>query len=123
MARGYYTRTTLGAYNWRDGQLTQLWQFDSDRTPRDSRGQPFTGQGAHSLSVANVDDDPEQEIIYGEMTVDNDGTGKCSTGVGHGDALHVSDLIPSRPGLKHREFKIWRRRRIIVFNGVRNQPA
>jgi rhamnogalacturonan endolyase len=100
MARGYYTRSTLGAYNWRNGELTQLWKFDSNVTPSDSRGQPFTGQGAHSLSVANVDDDPEQEIVYGEMTVDNDGTGKCSTGIGHGDALHVSDFIPSRPGLE-----------------------
>jgi hypothetical protein len=100
MARGYYTRTTLGAYNWRNGELTQLWKFDSNVTPRDSRGNPFTGQGAHSLSVANVDADPEQEIIYGEMTVDNDGTGKCSTGVGHGDALHVGDFILSRPGLE-----------------------
>jgi hypothetical protein len=100
MARGYYTRTTLGAYNWRNGELSLHWKFDSNDTPRDSRGQPFTGQGAHSLSVANVDDDPEQEIIYGEMTVDNDGTGKCSTGVGHGDALHVSDFVPSRPGLE-----------------------
>ena len=100
MARGYYTRTTLGAYNWRGGELSLLWKFDSNVTPSDSRGQPFTGQGAHSLSVANVDADPEQEIVYGEMTVDNDGTGKCSTGVGHGDALHVSDFIPSRPGLE-----------------------
>jgi rhamnogalacturonan endolyase len=100
MARGYYTRTTIGAYNWRNGELTQLWKFDSNVTPSDSRGQPFTGQGAHSLSVANVDADPAQEIVYGEMTVDNDGTGKCSTGVGHGDALHVGDLIPSRPGVE-----------------------
>jgi rhamnogalacturonan endolyase len=100
MARGYYTRTTLTAWNWRDGQLTRLWKFDSNATPADSRGQPFTGQGAHSLSVANVDADPEQEIIYGAMTVDNDGTGKCSTGMNHGDALHVSDLIPSRPGME-----------------------
>jgi hypothetical protein len=100
MARGYYTRTTLGAYNWRNGQLTQLWKFDSNATPEDSRGQPYTGQGAHSLSVANVDADPEQEIIYGEMTVDNDGTGKCSTGVGHGDALHVSDFVLDHPGVE-----------------------
>ena len=100
MARGYYTRTTLGAWNWRDGQLSQLWVFDSDQTPRDANNQPFTGQGAHSLSVANVDADPEQEIIYGEMTVDNDGTGLCSTGIGHGDALHVGDFVLDHPGLE-----------------------
>jgi rhamnogalacturonan endolyase len=100
MARGYYTRTTLGAWNYRDGQLSQLWVFDSDRTPRDAAGQPFTGQGAHSLSIANVDDDPEQEIVYGEMTVDNDGTGLCSTGIGHGDALHVGDFVLDHPGVE-----------------------
>lgn len=100
MARGYYTRTTLGAWNYRNGQLSQLWVFDSNQTPRDAAGRPFTGQGAHSLSIANVDDDPEQEIVYGEMTVDNDGTGLCSTGIGHGDALHVSDFVLDHPGLE-----------------------
>ncbi len=98
MARGYYTRTTLTAWTWRGGQLTQLWKFDSNVTPADAQGRPFTNQGAHSLSVANTDADPEQEIIYGAMTVDHDGTGKCSSGRNHGDALHVTDLIPSRPG-------------------------
>jgi len=95
MARGYYTRTTLTAWNFRDGELSQLWKFDSD-----VEGESWTGQGAHSLSVANVDDDPGQEIIYGAMTVDDDGTGLCSTGLNHGDALHVTDLVPSRPGLE-----------------------
>ncbi|HEY6877370.1 MAG TPA: rhamnogalacturonan lyase [Polyangiales bacterium] len=100
MARGYYTRTTLTAWNYRDGALQQLWRFDSNDTPRDARGKPFSGQGAHSLSIANVDDDPQQEILYGAMAVDHDGRGLCSTGFGHGDALHVGDLVPSRPGLE-----------------------
>lgn len=100
MARGYYTRSTLTAWNYRNGQLSLIWKFDSDTTPFDNRGNPFSGQGAHSLSVANVDDDLEQEIIYGAMTIDHDGTGKCSTGFGHGDALHVSDFIPTREGLE-----------------------
>jgi hypothetical protein len=100
MARGYYTRTTLTAWNFRNGQLSQLWKFDSNTTPRDAAGKPYTGQGAHSLSVANVDGDLGQEIIYGAMTIDHDGKGKCSTGYGHGDALHVSDFIPSRVGVE-----------------------
>jgi rhamnogalacturonan endolyase len=94
MARGYYTRTTLTAWNWRNGQLTRIWTADSNNSTA------YTGQGAHSLSVANVDADPEQEIIYGASTIDNNGTRKCSTGLGHGDALHVSDFLPSRPGLE-----------------------
>jgi hypothetical protein len=33
MARGYYTRTTLTAWNFRGGELSQLWKFDSKTTP------------------------------------------------------------------------------------------
>ncbi|MEY4582220.1 MAG: hypothetical protein RL701_6923 [Pseudomonadota bacterium] len=100
MARGYYTRTTLTAWNFRGGALKRLWKFDSNDTPRSASGEPYTGQGSHSLSVANVDDDPQQELIYGAMVIDHDGRGLCSTGLNHGDSLHVSDFIPSRPGLE-----------------------
>jgi rhamnogalacturonan endolyase len=100
MARGYYTRTTLTAWNWRGGQLTQLWKFDSNTTARDSMNRPYTTQGAHSLSVANVDADNGQEIIYGAMTIDHNGAGLCSSGNNHGDALHVGDFNPSRPGIE-----------------------
>ena len=100
MARGYYTRATLTAWNWRGGALTKLWQFDSNNTPRDAAGNPFTGQGSHSMTVANVDDDLGQEVMYGAAAIDNDGKGLCSTGFDHGDAEHVGDLIPSRPGLE-----------------------
>jgi rhamnogalacturonan endolyase len=100
MARGYYTRTTLTAWNWRNGQLTQLWKFDSATTPRDGGNRSYTGQGAHSLSVANVDADNGQEIIYGAMAIDHDGRGLCSTGYNHGDALHAGDFVPTRPGIE-----------------------
>jgi rhamnogalacturonan endolyase len=100
MARGYYTRATLSAWNWRDGQLTPLWKFDSDVTPADAAGRPFTGQGSHSMTVANVDEDLGQEVMYGAMAVDNTGAGLCSTGYGHGDAEHVGDLVLAHPGLE-----------------------
>jgi len=100
MARGYYTRATLSAWNWRDGKLSQLWKFDSDKTPKDAAGHPYTGQGSHSMTVANVDDDPGQEIMYGAATIDNTGAGLCSTGFNHGDSIHAGDLVPSRPGLE-----------------------
>jgi rhamnogalacturonan endolyase len=101
MARGYYTRTTLSAWNFRGGKLSQLWKFDSNATPRDADNQPYTGQGAHSLSVANVDADLGQEIVYGAMTVDHDGKGKCSSGYAHGDALHAGDFVPTHPGVEY----------------------
>lgn len=100
MARGYYTRSTLTAWNFRDGGLAQSWKFDSQTTPRDDKGRPYSGQGSHNLSIANIDSDRQQEIVYGAMAVDHDGRGKCSTGFNHGDALHVGDFVPGRPGLE-----------------------
>ncbi|MFC0560898.1 rhamnogalacturonan lyase family protein [Halalkalibacter alkalisediminis] len=96
MARGYYTRTVLVAYNWRDGKLTQEWVFDSNEPGNEA----YAGQGNHSLAVADVDGDGKDEIIYGAMVVDHDGTGLYSTGWGHGDANHVSNLNPNRHGLE-----------------------
>jgi rhamnogalacturonan endolyase len=96
--RGYYTRTVLAAWDWRDGRLTQRWVFDSD-DGRQSR-ELYRGQGNHNLSVVDVDNDGRDEIVYGAMTIDDDGRGLYSTGLGHGDAQHVTDLDPDRPGLE-----------------------
>lgn len=96
MTRGYYEKTMLAAFDYRDGELRQRWIFDSD----DSGNSAYTGQGNHQLSVADVDDDGRDEIVYGAMVVDHDGTGLYSTGWGHGDALHVGDFAPDRPGLE-----------------------
>lgn len=95
MCRGYYGRSVLAAWDYREGKLTSRWVFDSK-----DRDNPYSGQGYHSISVADVDNDGCDEIIYGSMVVDNDGKGLFTTGFRHGDALHVSDLDPSRPGLE-----------------------
>lgn len=97
VARGYYTRTVLVAYNYRDGQLTKQWTFDSNTAGNSA----YVAQGNHSLAVADVDGDGKDEIIYGSMGVDDDGKGMYTTGRdSHGDALHVSDLDPTREGLE-----------------------
>ena len=96
MCRGYYTRTVLAAWDFRGGKLTPRWVFDSAAPGN----QKYAGQGNHNLSVADVDGDGKDEVVYGAMTVDDDGKGLYSTGLGHGDALHVSDLDPGRPGLE-----------------------
>jgi len=98
MARGYYTRSVLAAWNFRAGKLTHLWTFDTDDSTPGNRD--YRGQGNHNLSVADVDGDGRDEIVYGAATVDDNGKGLYSTGWGHGDALHVSDLDPDRPGLE-----------------------
>ena len=100
MCRGYYTRTTLVAWDWRDGKLTQRWFFDSDKHGPADNTNPYRGQGNHNVSVADVDGDGRDEIIYGAMCINADGTPRYSTKLGHGDAIHVSDLDPSRPGLE-----------------------
>ncbi|MEK4054082.1 rhamnogalacturonan lyase [Paenibacillus sp. FSL F4-0087] len=96
MARGYYTRTVLVAYNWRDGQLAKQWTFDSNT----SGNSGYAGQGNHNLSVADVDGDGKDEIVYGAMAVDDNGKGLYTTGLHHGDAMHLSDLDPDRAGLE-----------------------
>ena len=98
MTRGYYTRSVLSAYHFKNKKLEKLWTFDSDEPSGTNR--KYRGQGNHNLSVADVDDDGKDEIIFGAMTIDDTGKGLYSTGLGHGDALHVSDLDPSRPGLE-----------------------
>lgn len=96
MCRGYYTRAVLVAYNWRDGMLDRVWKFDS----LDPGNQDYSGQGNHSVSVADVDNDGKDEIIYGSAVIDHDGKGLYTTGLGHGDALHVGNLNPNRKGLE-----------------------
>ncbi len=128
-ARGYYTRSTVATYDWDGRRLKKRWLVDSGHaplsnpfldSPHDRDGSnpshaKMTTQGAHSLSVADVDGDGRQEIIYGGATLDDDGSllyssmgvlppGSVRPGemarVGHGDALHVTDIDPNRPGLE-----------------------
>jgi rhamnogalacturonan endolyase len=97
MCRGYYTRTALCAWDWNGVSLTKRWLFDTRALG--SAGNQYTGQGNHSLSVADVDNDGKDEIIYGSLTVDDNGTALYTTGLGHGDAMHVGKLNPSYPDL------------------------
>ncbi|MFC6088033.1 rhamnogalacturonan lyase [Saccharothrix lopnurensis] len=128
-ARGYYTRSTLVAYRWDGRDLRRDWFVDSGWVPmanpfndpvhgRDGTSPEYgtlTTQGAHSLSAADVDGDGKQEIVYGAATIDHDGSlryssfaelppGSANPGerarLGHGDALHVTDVDPARPGLE-----------------------
>ena len=88
MCRGYYTRTVLAAFDWDGKNLRQRWVFDTDVPGNEA----FAGQGNHNLRVGDVDGDGCDEIVYGSMTVDHDGKGLYSTGLGHGDALHLTQF-------------------------------
>lgn len=104
MTRGYYTRSVLAAWDFKDGELTQRWVFDTDSTGTGKDGNDYilyAGQGAHSLSVGDVDADGFDEIVYGAMAVDHDGVGLWTTGNNHGDATHLGDFISDSAGLEY----------------------
>jgi len=96
MCRGYYARACLAAYDVKDKKLVLRWFYDSGTTA----GVGAYGQGNHNLSVADVDGDGKDEVVYSSCVIDNDGTLLYSTGLGHGDAMHLSDMDPDRPGLE-----------------------
>ena len=89
----------MAAWDWRDGDLSLRWVFDTGMSyPPYKNASPFAGMGGHSLSVADVDSDGRDEIVYQAMVVDDDGNGLYSTGLRHGDVMYISDLVPQRPG-------------------------
>ncbi|WP_276482905.1 T9SS type A sorting domain-containing protein [Paraflavitalea pollutisoli] len=96
MGRGYYTRLVRAAWDWRNGQLTLRWVFDSN----DPVHSNYAGQGNHQMTIGDVDGDGKQEIINGSSAQNDNGRGLWSNRMGHGDALHMSDLDPDRPGLE-----------------------
>ncbi len=97
MSRGYYKgRTVLVAWDFREGKLRHRWTFDSSNPGNEA----YNGQGFHNLSAADVDGDGKDEIIFGSCVINHDGTGRFSTGNGHGDAIHVAKMIPGRSGLQ-----------------------
>ncbi|MBN1517085.1 rhamnogalacturonan lyase [Candidatus Sumerlaeota bacterium] len=103
MGRGYYggqggnnAKNAVSAWNWRDGQLTNIWNFVANN----EQNKEYVGQGSHSIAAGDVDGDGKDEIMYGACAIDDNGAGLYSTRLGHGDAHHFGDLDPSHPGLE-----------------------
>ena len=93
MGRGYYTRLVRVAYDWKNGKLTQKWIFDSNDNKKE-----YEYQGNHQMTVGDLDGDGKDEIINGSSAIRSDGTGLYANGLGHGDAMHMSDMDPDLPG-------------------------
>ena len=130
MGRGYYTRTTMVAYNVVNDKLQVAGNIDSGWTVMtnpfndgphgfdgcDPVNGKLSGQGDHYIAVADVNGDGRQEIVNGGAIVSyadgqlylyssggdylNGGTGDTWAKYGHGDAIHITDIDPSRPGLE-----------------------
>ena len=94
MCRGYYTKSYLAAYDWDGKELSLRWLFDSQKSPG------YSGQGNHNLRVGDVDGDGCDEITYGAMAIDHDGTGLYTTRMGHGDAIHQYAFYPDSTQLQ-----------------------
>jgi len=91
--RGYYTRTGIAAYDFDGKDLKVRWVFDTN-TPE---WHGYAGQGNHNVRVGDVDGDGCDEITYGSMALDHDGRGLYNTGMGHGDAMHLTAFFGPTP--------------------------
>lgn len=97
VGRGYYDKLVRAAYDWRNGQLTLRWIFDS-KSSADPNNNAYSSQGNHQMTVGDVDGDGKDEVINGSSAINDDGKRLWTYGQGHGDALHMSDMDPDRPG-------------------------
>lgn len=94
--RGYYTRMTACAYDVVNKKLVQKWYFDTGN----DKTKPGYGDGNHNCMPADVDNDGKQEIVLGATCLDDDGSVLWCLNTGHGDAMHLGDLLPDRKGLE-----------------------
>lgn len=97
VGRGYYNKLVRAAYDWRNGQLTLRWIFDS-KLSTDVNNNAYSSQGNHQMTIGDIDGDGKDEIINGSSAINDDGKRMWTYGNGHGDALHMTDMDLDRPG-------------------------
>lgn len=94
-ARGYYSSSYVAAYDFDGKDLKLRWLHKSEYP-----GEGLYAEGNHSLQAADLDGDGYDEVFFGAAALNHDGTLRYRTGLGHGDAHHIGDLDPDRPGLE-----------------------
>ena len=120
-SRGYYGYAFIWAVDFDGKEIKQRWLHASTaknsytrygatsaekksyvaRTSTAGEGRnTMFANGNHNLSIADVDGDGKDEIIWGSAALDDDGLLLYAVGFGHGDAIHLGDFDPDRPGLE-----------------------
>lgn len=89
--RGGNERTVIEAYDLEGDTLVRRWQLVRA---------PNGGNYGHNVRVGDIDGDGRDEVVYFTVAVDDDGTELWCTEQAHGDRVHMTDLIPERPGLE-----------------------
>lgn len=112
LQRGYYSLCYIWAVDWNGTELSTRWLHRGTAKDKwdvidgtgtvvaSGTGKSSYGQGVHGISVGDVNGDGLDDICTGGATIGADGQLLCSTGYGHGDAIHLADLVPDRPGLE-----------------------
>lgn len=98
--RGIYKRSALTAYDWDGKRLTTRWRFDTTNTTAVAVASDYQGQGFHSLRTGDVDGDGRDEIVYGAIAIDDEGSPLYTTHLGHGDAMHLVQADPFTRGMQ-----------------------
>ncbi|MCR4853145.1 MAG: rhamnogalacturonan lyase [Prevotella sp.] len=118
--RGYYTYAYVWAVDFDGAKLSQRWFHASDSktkykvtdisgntteytAPASKAGlglNTMYANGNHNISVGDVDGDGKDEVVWGSAALDDDGRLLYAVGFGHGDAIHLADMDPDRPGLE-----------------------
>lgn len=98
--RGHYGPHFAAAYQLIDNKLHLIWEFRLREWAKEGYF------GNHNISIADVDKDGFDEIIFGSMVLKGDGIplwitdGSRGTLEGcHGDAMHVSQMDPNADDL------------------------
>ncbi len=90
-------RTAVAAYRIVNNRFQLQYTFDT-KTAGNER---YIGQGNHNITVGDVDQDGKDEIISGNLCLDENLTVKWCSRRGHGDALHLGNYDPTTFGLEY----------------------
>jgi rhamnogalacturonan endolyase len=93
--RGQYGLMLMDLWLLQGDKLEKAWRWSNETS-----GFKYQGQGAHTIHVADIDNDGFDEILNGTIAIDQDGRIIYGIGMGHADRFFVTDIIPERPGLE-----------------------